>query len=84
MSEEKKPKERPRRKPVPAMVAVLEAVGGQRALARILKITQPAVNKMVYGRTRISWERAVQLEKATKGAVTVKQLLPKLFKDRPV
>lgn len=52
---------------------------GQTATARLLGVTQGLVWQWLNERTRITAERAVQIEKATDGAVTRAELRPDLF-----
>lgn len=63
---------------------VIEAIGTQAELARLMNVTPGFVNKMV--RTgRIPAERCPQLEHLTGGKVTAAQMRPDVFgKFRPV
>lgn len=56
-----------------------DALGGQRQLATALGVTPSAVNQWVTGATRVTAERAAQIEKATNGAVTRNELRPDVF-----
>jgi DNA-binding transcriptional regulator YdaS (Cro superfamily) len=51
----------------------------QTDLAHRLGVTQGLVHQWVTGKTRITAERAVEIEKATGGQVTRQELRPELF-----
>jgi DNA-binding transcriptional regulator YdaS (Cro superfamily) len=51
----------------------------QTDLARRLGVTQGLVHQWVTGKTRITGERAVEIEKATDCQVTRQELRPDLF-----
>lgn len=53
-----------------------KVVGSQSALAGLLGISLPAVNQWVKGLRPVPIEHCVAIEKATKGAVTRKDLRP--------
>lgn len=61
----------------------IDQMGSQVALARKLKISPQAVGQWVSGITRITAERAIQIERATGGAVTRAELRPDLFAEAP-
>lgn len=50
----------------------------QTDLARVLGVTQGAVHQWSAGLTRISLERAIEIERHTVGAVTCEELRPDL------
>lgn len=50
--------------------------GGQGAVARDLNVSQGLVGQWIHGKTRITAERALQLVRLFRGAVTVEQLCP--------
>ena len=51
----------------------------QSNLARRLGVTQPLISNWVTGKTRISAERCVEIERVTEGAVMRFDLRPDLF-----
>ncbi|MEX3628444.1 MAG: YdaS family helix-turn-helix protein [Burkholderia sp.] len=51
----------------------------QTDLAHRLGVTQGLVHQWVTGKTRITAERAVEIEKATGGQVTRQKLRPEIF-----
>jgi DNA-binding transcriptional regulator YdaS (Cro superfamily) len=53
--------------------------GSQAALAAALKVSPMAVSKWVSGRSRITAERACEIEEVTRGAVTRYDLRPDIF-----
>lgn len=53
-----------------------EAVGGKAALARLIGVTPPTVQQWATGARSVPIERCVAIERATKGAVTRKDLRP--------
>ena len=55
----------------------------QSDLARRLGVTQPLISNWVTGKTRISAERCIEIERATDGAVTRMDLRPDLFGNLP-
>ena len=55
-----------------------QMVGGQAALARILRVTPPTVNQWINGDRPIPAERCPDIERASGGAVTCEQLRPDL------
>jgi len=57
--------------------------GSQAALAAALSVSPMAVSKWVSGRSRITAERACDIERATNGAVTRYDLRPDIFGDPP-
>lgn len=63
------------RSPIERACAV---AGSQAALARLLDVSENMVSKWVRG-ARITAERAVQIERATSGHVSRKEIRPDLF-----
>ncbi len=61
--------------PTPIQIAC-EAVGGVSALARILCVKPPTVSQWAKSERPIPVERCAAIEKATKGAVTRRELRP--------
>lgn len=57
----------------------IEQNGGQTAFARTLDVSQGLVWQWLSGKTRITGERAIQIEEATRQAVTRAELRPDLF-----
>lgn len=53
----------------------------QAEFARRIGVTQGLVNQWLSGKTRITAERAVQIESATGGHVTRQDLRPDIFGD---
>lgn len=51
----------------------------QTDLAHRLGVTQGLVHQWVTGKTRITAERAIEIEKATDGQVTRQELRPEIF-----
>ncbi len=60
---------------IPAVLKAAKLLGGVKALAKKLKISRQAL----YNWRRIPAERAKQIEKFTKGAVTLHELRPDLW-----
>lgn len=54
----------------------------QAALARALECSPGLISQWLSGTTRITAERAVQIERATGGAVTAEELRPDVFFER--
>jgi DNA-binding transcriptional regulator YdaS (Cro superfamily) len=48
-------------------------------LAKLLNVTQGLISQWVRGETKITAERAIQIEKATKGKVSRAELRPDIF-----
>lgn len=63
------------------MRKLIEAVGGQAALARMAGVTQPAVHKWVAGKSQPGACHVIAISRATAGAVTPHQLRPDLYPD---
>lgn len=59
--------------------AYLEKNGGQTAFAKKLKVSQGLVWQWLNGETRITAERAVQIEAVTDGLITRNELRPDLY-----
>ena len=57
----------------------IEKNGGQTAFAAKLGVSQGLVWQWMNGKTRITAERAIQIESATEGAVTRAELRPDLY-----
>jgi len=57
----------------------IKILGSQQALADAVGVSQPAVYKWTQQHNPIPLERAFQIERATRGAVTAKQLRPDFF-----
>lgn len=53
----------------------------QEAFAALCGVTQGMVNHWTTGRKRVSAERAIQIERATNGAVCRHELRPDLFES---
>lgn len=54
---------------------------GQTSLAVALGVTQGLVWQWLNGRTRITAEKAIEIEKATRGQVSRRDLRPDLYSD---
>lgn len=61
------------------LLKAIDKMGSQVALARKLNVSPQAVGQWVAGITRITAERAIQIERATGGAVTRAEIRPDLF-----
>lgn len=59
-----------------AIKLACEMVGSQTRVAAMLGITLGAVNQWCTGRKEVPLDKAIQIEGATNGAVTVEQLVP--------
>jgi DNA-binding transcriptional regulator YdaS (Cro superfamily) len=59
-----------------AIIKACEIVGGNAKLAQILGVTPGLVSQWRSGFTGISLERAIQIEKATAGAVRCEDMRP--------
>lgn len=57
---------------------VIEIVGSQRELARLLGVSLQAVNQWANGRRRLPPKRAFDIQKLTRGRVTAASLRPDL------
>lgn len=57
----------------------IERNGGQTDFAKRIEVTQGLVWQWLEGKTRITAERAIQIETATAGQVTRYELRPDLF-----
>lgn len=64
-----------------AIQAATEAVGGQAALARLLKVKPPTVNQWVKGERQVPAEQCPAIERETKGAVRCEALRPDVAWD---
>lgn len=53
----------------------------QACFAKKINVTQGLIHQFVSGKTRVTAERAVEIERATGGAVTRTDLRPDLFGD---
>lgn len=65
-----------------ALAEAVKIAGNQGALAELIGKTQQAVSLMVRGKTRISAETAIAVERATNGRVPKWKLRPDIF-ERP-
>ena len=63
-------------KPTTSIQRASEAVGGKAALARLVGVKPPTVQQWATGARSVPIERCVAIERATKGAVTRKELRP--------
>lgn len=54
----------------------IKIAGGQRSLAKICGVSQPAVNKWLKGKSKIGEDKAMLTELALNGAVTCEELRP--------
>lgn len=61
-----------------AMQRAAQVVGGQAALAKILKVSPQAVNQWVRGERPVPPEQCAAIEKATAGEVMARDLRPDL------
>ncbi|MGL5470040.1 MAG: transcriptional regulator [Shewanella sp.] len=59
-----------------AIQKVIETVGSQAELARLLNISRPTVNQWVTGLRPVPARRCYAIESASKGAVTRRDLRP--------
>ena len=64
---------------LPALQKVISLVGGQRALARHLGVTQPTVSSWVNRDGRIGAHHAIPCDLLTGGAVSAHELRPDLY-----
>lgn len=55
------------------------ATTSQAELGSLLNVSQSVVSQWLRGETRITAERAIQIEKATNGKVSREELRPDLF-----
>ena len=58
------------------IIRAAEVVGSQRALAEAIGVTPGAVSQWAIGLHAVPVERAVQIERATRGTVTRRDLRP--------
>ncbi|MEN9806173.1 MAG: putative antitoxin of bacterial toxin-antitoxin system, YdaS/YdaT [Pseudomonadota bacterium] len=65
-----------------ALKQAIETAGGVRRLAAAADIAPATIYAWLAGDRRMSARFALRVEKATKGAVTRKQLLPEIFAAR--
>lgn len=69
--------------PSEAVGRAAEAVGSQAALAAHLGVEPPTVNQWFTGKRPVPPARAIEIEKATKGAVSRHDLCPDFPWDSP-
>lgn len=62
--------------PQNAVATACKILGGQAALAKTLNVKPPTVNQWASGERPVPAARAVEIERATKGAVSRKSLCP--------
>lgn len=55
----------------------------QAEFAKRLEVTQGFVHQIIKGKSRITAERAIQIEQVTDGAITRAELRPDLFAEAP-
>ena len=65
-----------------ALERAVEQMGGVRRLAAAADIAPATIYSWLSGSRRMSPRLALRVERATKGAVSRKQLLPEIFANR--
>lgn len=60
--------------------SIIEYFGSQDATAKALKVRQAAVSQWLTGKTTISTDSAIRIEKATNGKFKAVELSPRLAK----
>lgn len=60
----------------------IKAADGQTALARLMGVTQGFIHQLTTGRSRLTPERAVQIETVLSGKVKCEELVPDIVWNR--